>query len=506
MSSDSEYNKLGDHNIPNREKDCYRDHEGSNYICVMKLFPTCWITGELQDYQRFHLRFYFPKKVIAAKNDPKNEHLIHRIIIMINGINEVYDLTLYNQLGAKFAEHGIASVLLPLPDHFNRNVKFRVRQGGLLNSKPSDELFGPDGPEKGFKAYLQIMQEVDMLLEHLQYSHSKPCGETSCNFFKRLFTPFTRVSILGYSLGSSVALANFICNLNKYNTCYILSGGFQLSDLHAGKLFSKDINESQDIWNNFVLNLKKEWVEKDTLRKLAGKEEKHSKYFDQIYLGNSLSILKEELKNHTRKILVILGGKDTIIPYESIKTIEPEGHGLSILKIPGLDHFLATGKEWSKWSDIVVNLINNFEENAAHELYTHTEIIEGLIKLNFKYKRELFKFDEENKLNGFNRDKIYNEGGKLSFDNLMFASMAYYKLEALLKQLNEDYKKYQLGQIAIKKKFMEKTDLENALKLKNTSPHEKLGQLLIQRKDLKPYMLEEILKEQKNFYGDFWVE
>jgi len=478
------------------DKDCYKSHggsNGSNHICIMKRFPTCYIEGNPKDYQKFHLRFYFPKKTIA--NDKEK---VSRIVVMINGINEIDYFTIYDQLGEKFAGHNLASVLLPLPDHFNRHPKHRLEKEDMR--KPSDELLNDtdNGPKLAYKSYLQIMSELDILLKHLQYDESCSDENTTCRFFKKLFSSQTKVSILGYSLGASVALAHFICNYKNYNTCFSLSGGIKLGDLRTELPGGKQLFP-QKAWDDFVKNLEKQWRKRQIdITSPTLSTERNIEYentFEEIYFGHFEDIFEDKLKNHTRKILFILGEKDSIIRYDKVASSR---HGLSIFKIPGLDHLIAIENEWSKWNDVVVDLINSFEKNAAYELRTHEDVIAGLVKFEQKYKifeKELLG-GKDLKYKSINLERIDNEKERFKCEDLLLASMAYYKEEELFDIVARDFEKdgNLLGKRAIKR-FGAKEECVNKALVEQSKnhPNEKIGGILIRLNCISPTDLGNLL-------------
>src|SRR6185312_1458022 len=102
------------------------DYDGRTYIRMMKLFQQNTKTtfryphGIPQNLQNeikkdFHLRCYLPKDRIATVGGK-----IKKVVIMINGMNELDHFHLYDQLGEFFANNNMAAILLPTPLHLNR--------------------------------------------------------------------------------------------------------------------------------------------------------------------------------------------------------------------------------------------------------------------------------------------------------------------------------------------------------------------------------------------------
>lgn len=492
MSLDSDL----DRNKYPQDQNLIKCYDGVNHIVVMKLFPACF--PDFQEYQKFHLRFYLPKTAVLRKGQR-----IRRIIVMLCGLDEMRFFTLYDQLGQKFAEYNVASVLLPEPDHLNRHPRYRLGKKEDAR-KPSDDLWGR--PELAFERYLQIMNEVDILAKHLQY---QDCGHAlgNCSFFRRYFDEATTVSLLGYSLGALVALANFIANGTKYSCCFLLNGGIQLGDLGTYKLFP------QGKWDQFVSDLDEKWQSEIEDRKLGSRETKYKTLFNQVFLGNFERGLKTVLREHARRILLVVGGKDAVIPYESIQKIEPKGYGLSIFKIPGLDHFLAIESEWDRWVDTVVTLIHNFEINASPELFPREDIVENLVKIDRKYsvfkrnpscrdpdlglEKEPFLRCEDYHIE---TDKICHEAHRRLFHQLWLASFGYFSFEELVEEMNSLYSKHSLVEIALRQNYLEPQRFEDLVKMKARHPQGSVKEILVEQGFMTAKQLGEILSVQEKFF------
>ncbi len=477
------------------DRDLIKCYDGVNHIVVMKLFPACF--RGFKEYQKFHLRFYLPKTAVLRKG-----RKISRIIVMLCGLDEVRFFTLYDQLGQKFAEYNLASVLLPQPDHLNRHPRYRLGRKEAMG-RPSDELW--DRPEFAFERYLQVMGELDVLVRHLQYRN---CSDTrsNCSFFERYFDGSTRVSLLGYSLGALIALANFLANGKNYNCCFLLNGGVQLGDLGTYRLFPKPR------WDQFMSDLVKKWESEIANKRFGKQETAYKKLFNRVCLGSFGHDLQMVLKEHARRILLVMGGKDTVIPYQSLEKIEPEGYGLSIFKIPGLDIFLAIESEWDKWVDTVVTLIHNFEINASSELLPREHIVHSLIKLDRKYsvfKRNIsckdpeFGLEDEPCLKSdYHRiepDNIRGEAHRGLFDQLLLASLGYFTFGELVEEMNSIYRKYSLAQIALKKKYLECSQLKDLVEMKAKHPQAIVKELVVKEDFLSARQLAEISRAQDRF-------
>ncbi|HEX9961973.1 MAG TPA: hypothetical protein VGB00_13645, partial [Pyrinomonadaceae bacterium] len=115
----------------------YMDYDGTHHVRIMKSFQTPDDPDILDTEEKaalriggqkdFFLRCYLPKNKISHKN--KQQRIKH-LIVMFNGLNECAKYDFYDFLGAQFAEHGFASILLPTPYHLDRRI------GRTKNSKP----------------------------------------------------------------------------------------------------------------------------------------------------------------------------------------------------------------------------------------------------------------------------------------------------------------------------------------------------------------------------------
>ncbi len=150
----------------NRFADQLLVDETAEYVCLMKLFPMCGIAEEVTEhsYRRFHLRFYIPREYF---NDARKK--ISRVLIMTNGLDESDNYLLYDQLGTRLAALGLATVLLPLPNHLNRHVRYRLKQPDeeKIKSKPSDEITVK--PEVLHERFMQYKDELRQLRSHINW-------------------------------------------------------------------------------------------------------------------------------------------------------------------------------------------------------------------------------------------------------------------------------------------------------------------------------------------------
>ena len=345
-------------------------YSDSNHFCILKLCPYADNNppDNYSDYRRFHVRYYIPKFVYNTKNKK-----IKKMVFLFNGLNELDHFTLYDQIGQVLCRRGVAAALIPMPDHLNRHPKWRYTNPTKehINNKPLDDL--KERPEGLHERFLQYMEEIEELYKVIRNSDIYEGDLDTYCFYRHVFDPGTRISLLGYSLGGLAALSTFLAKPNRYNSCFLLNSGIQLKDIKLPESMISD-----DEWQKIVERASEKYKEEEG--------NIYSKYFGMLYIGNTPALAKKALRPHLRKLLFIFGGADSIIPMESISRLATHGKGLPIFQIPGISHFPAIDREWNNWSLFTVNLIAEFEDNASYKYWSRDDMIETLARLNIKYE------------------------------------------------------------------------------------------------------------------------
>jgi len=360
------FGRVSDDDSPIRPVDRLRDEipieRTDSYICLMKLFPTCTLIADPEHdaFERFHLRIYFPFDCIHDISKRAE-----RVVIMTNGLDEFEYFTLYDQIGCRLAALGVTSVLLPLPDHLNRHVRHRYATPSAqqLEEKPSGVLMAQ--PEKLYQSYFQYRAELGLLLRHIR---GIPCPRQSgpCGFFSRLFSPSARVSYLGYSMGAGAMLCDFLVRQKELSACFLLSGAINLRDIIVDeRMFS------QRQWERFIATLE------ERVRVMKRPEETddglaHDLFcsvFLNAYPGDTARLLAE----HARRLLFFYGGRDGMTTHKLLEDIAPKKWGLSVVLLPGINHFLGIDEEWKRWMPLVVQLMARFEQNAVCRTLTRAD-------------------------------------------------------------------------------------------------------------------------------------
>lgn len=333
------------------------EYETDQYVCVMKLFPMCHLDTApgIDDYRRFHLRFFIPRECLA---DAKKK--ADRVVVMTNGLDEVFTYDLYDELGGRLAARGVVAVLLVMPDHLHRHTSWRkvVPTLDQMTQKPSEILTAE--PLKLYWRYEQFMQELALLVDHFRGAKCRD-SQGACYLYDALFAPDVRISYLGYSLGAAGMLCAFLENPQQANACFLLNGAINLGDINPGKMIPKKQ------WQTFITKLQRE-----CRKQLEGPT---SALFEEIFLGQSYGKTQPLLREHSRRVFFLFGGRDHMIVNENLNRIRPEEWGLGTMVLPGINHFLDVDEEWKKWIRLVVDFMVAYEENAARETITEKMIL-----------------------------------------------------------------------------------------------------------------------------------
>lgn len=406
------------------KNDCEVVYSDATHSCIMKLCTMVDADNSLEyeDYRRFHLRFYIPKFALNTK-----DKRVDRLMFMFNGLNELDYFTLYDQIGQVLSQRGIASVLIPMPDHLNRHTKWRFRNlpdGKILRS-PLDDI--REHPASLHTRFLQLANEIDDLYNAIT-NLSPPTNNSGSSFYRNIFGPKIRISCLGYSMGGLAALGVFLSNPERYNACVLLNSGVQLRDI---KLPTSMISQSE--WQDIVERASSDFLDAE--------DSIYSQLFGQLFLGNMPALTTKKLKPHTRKLLFVFGGADSVIPMKSIGYIEPEGRGLPIFQIPGISHFPAIDREWNSWYQFTINLIADFEENASHEYWSKQEMIERIVNLKKSYR--FFSSPKEWNASAIQNQTDYDHFHKIYYSHkLFFPDFRVLLGEAILHEFEKDRHSY----------------------------------------------------------------
>lgn len=386
-----------------RLRDIEYDFIDDAHVRINKLFPVCQHKDNvgLTDYRRFHVRIYLPQNVYNDKYEK-----VKKCFICFNGLDEIGSFTIYDQIGKGLASKGYGLILLPIPDHLNRNPEYR-NNDKLKTLKPSSTFLRE--PETVFEAFKQINSEVEILIQHIKGLCVLHNDEHCCAFYRRFFSENAKISLIGYSLGGLIALSNFLVN-DRINSCILLNSGSKLEDIDVSEFAEKHK------WIEMVDNLKRSYFN----FKIKESEKDSYDLFNMIFLGGHRELLQDRLEKKSERILFILGGSDSVTNFDSIHEMEPNGHGLSILKLPGIHHFLAIDTHWDRWFPLVLNMITSFDDGASKSSLWPGDILWSLLFFQLKYGI----FDKNT---GFvNFDKVTSKEDKDVIARTMFTAEATY--------------------------------------------------------------------------------
>ncbi len=376
-----------------KKNDVIIDYSGDTHIRVLKNFQSLpyeiseaskdMIEGEADQLERpdsienslFHLRFYFPKDIYLDK-------LLRfdNCIIMMNGLDELQYFTMYDELGQHFAKRGIASVLIPTPYHLNRHdLKKNPR-------RPHEYLF--EKPLLIYHNTKQTMKDITDLVTKFRGGDNPKTEEEiiDSDFYNHNFDcRKIKLSLLGYSLGGLRALSCLFDKPNDFSCCFLLNSGFRLSDLIPEKL-----KIDKKVWNDFLVNLEKELISPKNIN--IQTDPYYNKVFSPIFLGHFQYGIEEELKNLSKRVLLIVGGGDEIVAPLHSRREYAFTRELTIFQIPGVKHLLSLDKSWINWVGLTTDLMINFERNVHKNIRTPDQIIEDIRTIGNKYK--LFQNEE----------------------------------------------------------------------------------------------------------------
>jgi hypothetical protein len=299
---------------------------------------------------RFSLRFYLPRKRKTS-----------RLFLLINGLSEGV-AHVWDRLGATLANAGVASVLVPLPQHYCRNTLFNINDydpddsfnltsGEMLSHYSHTIKHGfLQHPELLVELDKQMMSDIDEIVRSVTLRNAAYYNKLN-EFAAQHFAKRLRVSILGFSLGGLVALQSFLNNPRRFNSCILINSGASFQDMNASQVFQNNWRPLQRLILERTRNLSR--------REMATN-------FERVFLGHEKVVLHDMLIENKNKLLVLLGGSDPIFNTSNIVNILPRETGLAVFQIPALGHFINIssrgGDIWNEWSSFTARMIVSFDQ------------------------------------------------------------------------------------------------------------------------------------------------
>ncbi|QHI38648.1 hypothetical protein IMCC3317_40420 [Kordia antarctica] len=388
-----------------KQENIFTDYDSSSHIRIMKKFNLDNI-GQVDEkisdawhndsQNEFYLRCYLPKKKISNRIKSKR---ITRLVIMFNGLNEVRNFDLYDILGSQFANHGIASILLPTPYHLNRRV---ADSKSTVDSKvyrchiPTDYAID----EKEMMYYYNFkrsIMELESLINRITGQNSKDEG-----FFKSLFNPHDlKITLLGFSLGGLRAIGAFLKLKPDYGeliqSCVTWNSGPGLESVNIKKINGKKIKYTDETWRKLmrsVLNNLNSIIEKN-----EPSQKEYARLCKWLYFSqkpedrddSKFLNLRERLGRYSSNFLSIQSATDSIVEVDSFDRILPST-GLHRVIVPGVDHIVNEDIKWGEWLTKIVgsiiHFINENESDHYSNLSLEKEVKELIVCSNYYIKRK----------------------------------------------------------------------------------------------------------------------
>ncbi len=441
------------------------DYDARTYLRVMKLFKQQPETSfeypkkipliiRERMKENFHMRFYLPKEKIAVIG-----RKIERVVVMINGLNELDHFHLYDLLGEFFANNGMAAVLLPTPLHLNRRLEY---------NKDGEPVWPVElaikHPELFYLNYLQTYKELNHLIDKIKGKKVDEDYSDDFGFYDNYFAgENTDIVLFGYSLGGVKSLAYFMSDfkpmdstrtqqgnvdyeyiendyikrvmpLQKFYCCITLNSGPNLSESNIKAIYPLAIHKWKELVTNAITVLNKDrkrLIEKehfepkllDCLQFLYGKHE----FMDD----GDIIHCKKRLEGITENYLSILSGKDQIV--DGLRVME-DIHIDTLFNqfiVAKADHFPA--REKSKWHEMlpmVERSTLDFINSCNTKLYQR-KMLEEKIKTILE-NNNLIEYVKEKCKTVFHRDHFeyitnrLNNLEKTMFIKYYFRSKAFY--------------------------------------------------------------------------------
>lgn len=474
----------------------------------------------------FYIRFYFPRSEIIDRNKKETKH----IVVMFNGLDESREqhFALYDRIASSFNSMGLIAVLLPTPFHLNRAAqlindiegKSPVKNRRPTVKRPSSKL--KENPFLLFVNFEQTLYEFHLLsllimrkFEEIQSVNEdnfileiKKPTEHDVTFYNRYFDcEDIKISLLGYSFGALKAL---MC-LKKYpdsiKKCILFGGGGTIKNFKLEPMMSdKD-------WQGIVGRISPVGLgprPEDMLEYNEFEGCPDKRLILNILFGEENVLSPDDIK----KLILVAGAKDKVINPNSLKRLDVEEHGLTIIQIADISHFLADDPHFHIWYSRIMSLISDFFKDTEGELVTRKECLNTLLTFNFFSKNVFENAVNEQTQKSFEKifnETLYNSLSKITdektviqirdyFNGFYRASKAYIvsdeELIRRLKRLREE-NNLLFGQIVAENTDVSFEKINNLLKDK--SPSKLSGEVLIRNnyigeKDIPLFLRKQIEK------------
>lgn len=340
---------------------------------------------------------------------------------MFNGLNECAKYDFYDVMGAQFAEHGIATILLPTPFHLSRRVprdnKCTALRSMIKQSKtrdyemPTDIAFGNEALY--LYNFKRSIKELENLVDRIRHPFMDDYG-----FFHTYFTQDPQITLFGFSLGGLRALACFLRNPDSYHSCITFN-----STVNLGEINTEALNLNPKVWKE-TFSAIGDLVDKGDFILGQKNDEDILNLFRWLYLKGTKDKLANRLKEHSTKYLSIQSGADPLAKDENAMggNISVRDHGLNRYIVAGVGHVPTRDLRWDNWLSKVGETIVHFIKGCEEVHWPHAEL-EGIIY-------ELIK--ETPFFKNLKRKK------KLNFENFDFSFKVFEDLKGQIRELGTD--------------------------------------------------------------------
>lgn len=349
----------------------------------------------------FNIKFYFPRsEIIKEVSDKSRDHL--HIIIMFNGLDESLEnhYRLYDRLGASFAYYGITSVLLPTPFHLSRATKQEDDPEKI--EIPSERLL--KNPWLLPINFIQTMHEFTYLCKLINCDFDNIITDSSFgddkadikvptdedkDFYNLFFgKKIIDISVLGYSLGGLRALSCFKTKADSLKTCIVLNSGGTLKNLKLAPPLMEN-----DKWQNDIVSvlLNPESIAVFKRETTAYRESHYYPIVNSILFQEDNVFDGAELDKFVSKLILVAGGKDRLVNPASVKRLETKDHGLNMLQIADLSHFIGDDPQFNRWYDRIIHLLLAFFEEKEGDVLSREASISLFLIFDFCCNNELVK-------------------------------------------------------------------------------------------------------------------
>lgn len=434
-----------------------------------RLSTTVFEVGHCFD---FDASFYFGNHLLNSE-DKKVED----VVVMLNGLNEINNahFSHYDRFGAAFAARGLGAVLLPTPFHLNRVPYLTEEHKEQYLSRPSPQQKWPSSvgtpqmkrrptfslnrdPLSLMHCFDQVSEELRVMAGRLRTSsHSGLISDRQSQldsvFYDHFYTPDTRVSLMGYSMGGLQALYTFLRFPGVFRRCILINSGINLHNLNP-----KPLQMSDDQWKTMAATAESRFdrytkaVERTSPTEPRSEERKrrasHHRLLREILFGmTDLGKIGSLLGNRGSDVLFISGGEDSVANPSLLG--EWTKAGVTRIEIGGLAHPLES-PTWDRYFPTMVGNIDEFirEPREGTGNFAATQVLDQLAQIHIDGQRwDLALTNPEDQVarhlnradNNLEPDVMheFDEDDHARFLQLLLMSKRYYKSDGeMMRALN----------------------------------------------------------------------